>query len=188
MIKVAVTAFAVLALTIPGALAGPSGCASSDVEAASPPCDLEIIEPIMVRFDGAAGRQGLNRQALTAHVRDSMRQSLPTAVVVSEPRGLSASSRAKIESAMRGRMVCGVWTVGDYFPIALHVDCRLQTAEGDDLDEARLLGHTRRVELNQTVRQALNQVVKRVADKFRRQCPRLQDYSTRLEVERLPLR
>ncbi|MCG8547634.1 MAG: hypothetical protein MJE12_25845 [Alphaproteobacteria bacterium] len=188
MIKVAVTAFAVLALSITDAAAGSFRCASADSGAASPPCALQVIDPIMVRFDGTAGRQGLSRTALTDHVRDSLRQSLPTAVGVSEPDEATSASREKIESVMRGRLVCGVWTVGDYFPIALHVDCQLQSAEGDELDQARLLGHTRQLELNRTVRQALNQVVKRVADKLRRRCPRLHDYSTELDVERLPLR
>ena len=186
MIKVAVTAIAVLTLMTTTALAGGARCASSDAASASPPCHLLAIDPIMVRFDGAAAGQGLNRAALTDHVRASLRRSLPVAVEVSEPETSQTDGQAA-ESERRGRLVCGVWTVGDYFPIALHVDCRLQTAEGDDLDEARLLGHTRRVELNQTVRHALNQVVKRVADKLRRRCPRLGDFSTQLDIERLPL-
>ena len=189
MIKVAVTALAVLTVVAVEAAAGPSRCGTSSAVAAPPmpSCHLQVIDPILVRFDGTAHHQGLNRHALAAHIRERLRQSLPMAIDVTESNG-AETEEATGEGEKRGRFVCGIWTVGDYFPIALHIDCGLQTADGDKLDEVRLLGHTRHVELKQAVRLALDQLVKKVGNRFRRRCPRLQDFSTRLDLRDTPLR
>lgn len=189
MIKVAVTALAVLTVLAVEATAGPSRCGASSVVSDSqmPRCHLQVIDPILVRFDGTANRQGLDRNALAAYIRERLRQSLPTAIDVAKSNGAETEDASDAKES-RGRFVCGIWTVGDYFPIALHVDCGLQSADGDKLDEVRLLGHTRHVELKQAIRLALDQLVEKVGDRFRRQCPRLRDFSTRLDLEGTPVR
>lgn len=179
----ALAAFAIcLAIAAP-ARAGDAGCTAVAPEVVSMPCHLQSVVSVAMRLDGSATALGLDDKRLEIDVRNHLAVVLPAAI-----RVVSADDVSKIAALspqQQARFACTLWTVGAYFPIALFVECGLESLDGDQALEARLLGHTRPTELEDTVRTALKAVVDKVVKDLRNQRNRLRGLSTRLEIDKI---
>ncbi len=184
MHTVALALIAICIASTTHARAASPTCETMTLEALSLACYLRAIEPVDIRLEGDAKSQGLERQRLMTSVDKRLKAILPVAITTT-PADDEAFDRAALPLRQRGRLSCVVWTVGGHFPIALFVECGLESLDGEQSIEARLLGHTRRSELEETVRTALNSVVEKIARDLRAQRKRVRRPATRYSADTL---
>ena len=168
MNKFAIAIFAFVLATTGHARAGEPGCDTVPLNVLSLACHLSAIELVAIRLDGSATTLGLKRKRLENDVKRRLKVVLPAAVRITPIRDATTSA-VPLTLNQRGRFSCTVWTVGLNFPIALFVECSLESLDGEQTIDARLLGHTRQAELHDTVRIALQKVVDKISIKLRDQ-------------------
>ena len=65
-----------------------------------------------------------------------------------------------------GNLWCGVWTVGDDYPVAYHVECQLGSFQKDRILTDAVLGYGSKRNVPDTIRKSIDDIVSRFAVKF----------------------
>jgi hypothetical protein len=65
-----------------------------------------------------------------------------------------------------GNLWCGVWTVGNSFPVAYHVECRMGSMKQSRIVEDAVLGYGNRSNVPETIRKTLDRMVSDFAIRF----------------------
>ena len=165
------------------ATAGDTACSDSTATKIAPPCRIQAVESVTVRLDGSAAALGLDSSRLENDLRTDLAAADPAIMFVASKA--DASGAAPPARKQRVRYACTIWTVGQYFPIALFAECSLRSPNGDQMFEARLLGHTRRSELDDTVRTALKSAAGKVARDLHAHRERQRILSTHVATDKL---
>lgn len=183
MYRAFVFPFAVFWAVTASAMADDIACPDGTAKKAASPCQIQAVESVTVRLDGSAAALGLDSSRLENNLRTDLAAAHPAIVFIPSKSG--ASGPKAPAPKQRVRYACTVWTVGQYFPIALFAECSLRSLDGDQMFEARLLGHTRRSELDGTVRTALRSAAGKVAQDLHAHRKRQRTLSTLLDVDRI---
>ena len=170
------------------AVAGPAmaddiACPDSTAKKVPSPCQIQAVESVTVHLDGSAAALGLDSRRLENDLRTDLSTAHPAIVFISSKTGASTPPAPAPKQPVR--FACTIWTVGRYFPIALFAECSLTSLDGEQMFEARLLGHTRRTELDGTVRTALKTAADEVAQDLHAHRKRQRSLSTHLVTDRL---
>lgn len=65
-----------------------------------------------------------------------------------------------------GYLWCGVWTVGDDFPVAYHVECKAGSFENPTILSDTVLGYGNKRNVPETIKKSIDEIISRFAIQF----------------------
>jgi hypothetical protein len=137
---------------------------------AQPSADLAQIKKfvaIEVQIQGTAEKLGLKSAELNDHVRLTFLKNFPgVALEMSGPSSLDGRERL----SQLGFLLCEVWTVGEVYIVAYHMDCNagsyLTPGRPEPLWNRSILGYGPKGDISETVHGGLRSMVEQLAATF----------------------
>jgi hypothetical protein len=116
---------------------------------------IEKFGSINVSLTGTAEKLGLNTAQLTDHLALRFKNNFAGMKYEEMMKPYTVppgdAARSKI-----GTLWCHVWTVGDNYPVALHVTCRLGNFVDPDVHSNAVLGYASKASIQSEVKDSLN--------------------------------
>lgn len=107
-------------------------------------------------------RIGLKSAELTDYLKLRYKNNFGT-VPYKELKTIPTDAKGQQESGM---LWCGVWTVGDDFPVAYHVECRIGSYSETRILHDEHLGYGNKNNVPQSIKESIEQMVSQFAIQF----------------------
>lgn len=104
---------------------------------------------------------GMKSEGLTDYLKLRYKNNFSTVAFKSDVFPDKEEVKPKV-----GYLWCGVWTVGDNYPVAYHVECKLGSWKKSDILEDAVLGYGTKENIPESIRKTLDQIVSRFAIQF----------------------
>jgi len=106
---------------------------------------------------------GLSDEELTSYLKLRYKNNfanIPAGEYIYEP------NLSDVEKRKLGNIWCGVWTVGQDYPVAYHVECRLGSEINKRIVHDEHLGYGNKDNVRKSIRESLNSMIENFAITF----------------------
>lgn len=105
---------------------------------------------------------GLNSEELTGYLRLRYKNNFANIPFKDQSQNLwDMKSKEKV-----GMLWCGVWTVGDNYPVAYHVECTAGSFEQPRILSEAILGYGNKRNVPETIKKSIDDLVSQFAIQF----------------------
>ncbi|HJR76816.1 MAG TPA: hypothetical protein VJ805_07575 [Nitrospiraceae bacterium] len=167
VMRLAIAVVFILTSGIPTRVASPARGATPDPAAFSDLRQIKKFVSVEVQTQGTAEKVGLNGGDLTDLTRSAFLNKIP-GIPLEGSRGPSADGTERLNQL--GFFTCEVWTVGEEYIVAYHVDCNagsyITLNTPGSLWNRALLGYGPKDEVSEAVRKGLRTIIEQFAMSF----------------------